>query len=78
MKDPYLAIAIARTYETPPPLPEGGIGPVLRDVLKKEILPNALKVGDRFLSCWSLELLGEGDLSKNVMVVSLRFPFLVI
>ncbi|GAA5992232.1 hypothetical protein JCM5350_000650 [Sporobolomyces pararoseus] len=68
LKDPYLAIAIARTYETPPPLPEGGIGPVLRDVLKKEILPNALKVGDRFLSCWSLELLGEGDLSKNVMV----------
>ncbi|GAA5966449.1 hypothetical protein JCM3765_007577 [Sporobolomyces pararoseus] len=84
LKDPYLAIAIARVYENKPNHSSSQsekeeeeevvgtrIGPVLRDVLIKEILPNALEIGDRFLICWSLELLGEKELSKRVLIESL-------
>ena len=62
--DPLLAIAIARTYEN------GDEGPVLKELIEKTMLKESLGKGDRFLSCWSFEMLGKREIAMRVMVVS--------
>ncbi|GAA5914932.1 Rav1p [Sporobolomyces salmoneus] len=70
LSDPLLAIAIARTYEVAGE--EGGeVGPVLREILEKTVLPKALSEGDRFLSSLVCEMLGEKELSGRVLIDSI-------
>lgn len=65
LKDPQLAIAVARCYE-------GDEGPVLRELLVDRILPLALKEGDRWLASWVFSMLKRTDLAVRALVVRLR------
>ncbi|KAJ3261140.1 regulator of (H+)-ATPase in vacuolar membrane [Boothiomyces macroporosus] len=49
LKDPQLAITICRIYE-------GEGGPVLSDILQNQLIPDACKADDRWLSCllWTI------------------------
>jgi len=79
LKDPLLAVAIARVYENQQE-EEGDdfentdgiveIGPVLKRVLENTILLEALSKGDRFTANWTLEMLGLKELSLKVLIVS--------
>lgn len=64
MKDPQLAIAVARVYE-------GDDGPVLRELLQEKILPLASREGNRWMASWAYWMLRKRDLAVRAIVVSL-------
>ncbi|GAA5944657.1 Rav1p [Sporobolomyces koalae] len=69
LTDPVLAFTIARVYA--PDTDDS----LLRDTVKRTILPQALHAGDRFLSSWALDILGSKELSVRVLVESLPALF---
>lgn len=62
MKDPQLAIAIARVYE-------GDHGPVLRGLLQGSILPMAIREGNRWMATWAFWMLRRKDLAVRAILV---------
>lgn len=59
--DIQLAVAIARVYE-------GDDGPVLKELIKKEVLPFAYKTGDRWLASWAYWKLQEKDMALKCIL----------
>lgn len=66
LHDLQLAIAVARVYE-------GGGGPVVRKILRDEVLPMAAQEGNRWLASWAFWMLGRKDMAVRALVVS-GFP----
>ena len=67
MKDPQLAVAIARVYE-------GDHGPVLRELLHDSILPMASREGNRWMATWAFWMLRRKDLAVRAIIVCLPPP----
>ncbi|KAF8456637.1 RAVE protein 1 C terminal-domain-containing protein [Terfezia claveryi] len=65
LKDPQLAIAVARVYE-------GDEGPVLREFLLERILPMACREGNRWFATWAFWLLKRRDLAVRAIVSPLH------
>ncbi|KTW30445.1 uncharacterized protein T551_01728 [Pneumocystis jirovecii RU7] len=59
-----LAIAISRVYE-------GDNGQTFKNILINHIIPNAIKVNDRWLACWAFWMLGKKDLSIKSLILPL-------
>ena len=68
LKDPQLAIAVARVYE-------GDEGLVLREFLMERILPMACREGNRWLATWAFWMLKRRDLAVRVIVVNSSSPY---
>ncbi|KAI5821217.1 RAVE protein 1 C terminal-domain-containing protein [Pyronema omphalodes] len=70
VKDPQLAIAICRVYESSPTSGSTGpaAGPVLQKYLTTKILPSALSTGDRWLASWCHWQLGRRDLAVRSLL----------
>ena len=66
LQDFQLAVAVARVYE-------GDDGPILAEIITDHILPQALKVGDRWLASWGFWLLGNRGKSVQALIVRLEF-----
>lgn len=66
LKDPQLAIAVARVYE-------GDDGPVLKGLLKDKVLPLAVAEGNRWMATWAYWMLKRRDLAVRAIVVCV-FP----
>jgi hypothetical protein len=64
LKDLQLAIAITRVYE-------GNDGPVLRKVLREEVLTVASHEGNRWLASWAFWMLGRKDMAVRALAVSI-------
>lgn len=64
LNDMQLAIAVARVYE-------GDDGPVLRDLLVDKVLPNAVKLGNRWQAAWAFRMLGRHDMAMRALSVRL-------
>ncbi|KAM0245861.1 hypothetical protein ACHAQJ_010433 [Trichoderma viride] len=60
LKDLQLAIAITRVYE-------GNEGPVLRKVLREEVLTVASHEGNRWLASWAFWMLGRKDMAVRAL-----------
>ncbi|KAM0475522.1 hypothetical protein ACHAPX_006843 [Trichoderma viride] len=60
LKDLQLAIAITRVYE-------GNDGPVLRKVLREEVLTVASHEGNRWLASWAFWMLGRKDMAVRAL-----------
>ena len=69
MKDPQLAIAVARVYG-------GDHGPVLRELLEEKILPLAAREGNRWMATWAYWMLRKRDLAIRAIVVCNSFVLL--
>lgn len=59
--DLSLALAIARVYE------DDDVGPVFRDLLRRQVVPRAVATGDRWLGCWALLVLKEHALMLRML-----------
>jgi hypothetical protein len=62
MRDPQLAITIARVYEG------SDSGPVLRNLLETKILPSAISEGNRWLAAWALWILKRKDTAVRAIL----------
>jgi hypothetical protein len=62
MRDPQLAITIARVYEG------SDSGPVLRNLLETKILPSAISEGNRWLATWTLWMLKRKDVAVRALL----------
>ncbi|KAF4507033.1 hypothetical protein G6O67_005710 [Ophiocordyceps sinensis] len=62
LHDLQLAIAVARVYE-------GGGGPVVRKILRDEVLPMAAQEGNRWLASWAFWMLGRKDMAVRALVM---------
>ena len=65
LNDLPLAIALCRIKEG------SDDGPVLKELLRKRVLPLAFEQGDRWLASWAFWMLGRKDLSVQVIVLPL-------
>lgn len=61
--DFQLAVALARVVE------QSNTGPVLLEILRGVVLPDAFKNGNRWLSSWAFWLLNRRDLAVRVLLV---------
>lgn len=66
-----LAIAVARVYE-------GDDGPVLRKLLRDDVLQMAAQQGNRWLASWAFWMLGRRDMAVRALVVILEHLPLII
>ena len=66
LNDVELAIALARIREG------GDDGPVFKDLLQRQVLPQAFELGQRWLASWAFWMLKRRDLAVRVIVVSMR------
>jgi hypothetical protein len=66
LNDLSLGIVIARLYEG------GTNGPVFCDLLRKDVLQQALKTDNRWLAHWALSMLGEEEQALQVLCVSVE------
>jgi hypothetical protein len=62
MRDPQLAITVARVYEG------SDSGPVLRNLLETKILPSAISEGNRWLAAWALWILKRKDTAVRALL----------
>jgi hypothetical protein len=60
--DFQLAVAVARVYE-------GDDSPILAQIITDDILPHALKIGDRWLASWGFWMLGDRGKSVQALIV---------
>lgn len=65
LADFQLAIALARVVE------QSDDGPVLCDILRSTVLPDAFKNGNRWLGSWAFWILRRRDLAVRILLVSL-------
>ncbi|KAK4999196.1 regulator of (H+)-ATPase in vacuolar membrane [Elasticomyces elasticus] len=65
LRDTQLAIAVARVYG-------GDDSPVLRRFLRENMLPDAVREGDRWKAAWVYSLMGERALAVRTLVKPLR------
>ncbi|UNI19732.1 regulator of (H+)-ATPase in vacuolar membrane, variant 2 [Purpureocillium takamizusanense] len=63
LRDMHLAVAIARVHG-------GDSGPVLRKILRDEMLPLAAQQGNRWLASWAFWMLGRKDMAVRALIVS--------
>lgn len=61
VKDVSLAIAVARVYG-------GDEHPAFTDLLQNVILPNAIEIGDRWMTSWAFWKLDRKDLSMQALI----------
>jgi WD40 repeat protein len=54
LQDPQLAVSLCRIYE-------GDCGPVLEEIVKTQLLPQACEDGDRWLTCMLYSLINERE-----------------
>ncbi|KAG4304171.1 hypothetical protein PORY_002352 [Pneumocystis oryctolagi] len=64
LRDISLAIAISRVYE-------GDDGETFKNLLIAHVIPNAIKINDRWLTCWAFWMLGKKDLSMKSLILPL-------
>lgn len=64
LADPSLAITIARLYEG------GTTGPVFQNLLRHDILQEAIETENQWLANWALQMLKENDMALQVLCVS--------
>lgn len=63
LKDPQLAIALARVAEDDPEKP------LLKNILTSVMIPYAFENGNRWLASWAFWLLNRRDLAVQILVV---------
>lgn len=63
LKDIGLAIALARVYE------DDEHGPVFLKIVRSHIVPLAVQLGDRWMGCWALHVLGEHTSMLHMITV---------
>ncbi|PFH62405.1 hypothetical protein XA68_13631 [Ophiocordyceps unilateralis] len=62
LRDMQLGIAIIRVFE-------GDGGPVLRKILREEVLPEAAQQGNRWLASWAFWMLGRKDMAVRALIM---------
>lgn len=62
LKDPQLAITVARVYEG------SDSGPVLRNLLESKVLPHAVAEGNRWLASWTFWMLQRKDMAVRALL----------
>ncbi|KAI9892011.1 MAG: regulator of (H+)-ATPase in vacuolar membrane [Vezdaea aestivalis] len=61
MDDIQLAIAITRVYD-------GDDSPLLKDLIEEKVLPEAARLGNRWLATWAFWMLGRRDLAVRSLI----------
>jgi hypothetical protein len=64
LNDLSLGVALARLYEG------GTDGPVFRNLLRRDVLQEAVSTNNRWLANWALNMLEEKNLALEVLCVS--------
>ncbi|KAG7819982.1 hypothetical protein KL909_004731 [Ogataea angusta] len=66
LRDPGLAVAVARCYEN------GDHGPVMKDLVLKHLLPEALRNNDRWTASWCFWILSDRALAIQALIKPAR------